>query len=546
MLMCMASVLAQEILPLPANLIRLSPPADGADAATALRDAIAQAQALGPGARVELDAGRFIIESFADENWSIVIGNAHQFTLAGQGPETEIIFRDPRRGGIFVAGGSGVIVRDLTVDYDPPPFTQGTIVAVDLDAGTFDLRVDEGYPSPDAPWFATGDPPRNMAVAFDAHQRRLKAGAPDFYIVGGWQAHPATPNVWTIRLCDDERNKTSSLSPGDRFALLSRRGNGAFRFNGTVDSTLENVTVHASPSLTVALAACSDMTIRNLRVTYRAGSDRLIASTGDGLHVQQNRVGPIIQNCLFEGLCDDAVNIYAPPMIVRRVLSPSEVEVTASADVRIGDTLQIFDPRAGIVRAEPKVLAVRDVRDLRAMTFDHPVDNIVAGEDHRSADTIYNLSACGAGYVITGNHMRNHRRFGLLLRAGGGVISDNTFENLGGWSICIGNEPSWPEGPAGADWLIRGNRFIAGAYSAGYGDSPFSASIVIQGMSLAGIPPTPLLSSVRIEDNHFTASPGGAVALRSVRNVVLRRNRTAEGNPPRVITEHVEEVINED
>lgn len=531
--------------------IPISPPPDGGDAGAVLRDAVHRAIGSGPAATLQLDAGRYVVSSYSDENWSIVIGDADRLTIAGAGPDTEIIFRDPRRGGFLIAGGSGVVVRDLAIDYDPPPFTQGTITAVDPSAGTFDLQLDAGYPSPDEPWFATENPIHQMGVAIDAKLRQLKAGVSDFFFVGGWQRREAPgTQTWTIRLCDDERAKAGSLVPGDRFALLARRGNGAFLFAGSKGSTLENVHIYASPSLTVSLAGCSGMTLRGVRVTYRGGGDRLIASTGDGVHVQQNRVGPVIEKCLFEGLCDDAVNIYAPPMIVRNVVSPAQVEVTQSAHVRVGDVLQVFDPRGGMVRASPRATDVRDRDALRVITFDQEVPGIVAGEDHRTADTIYNLSASGAGYVIAGNHMRNHRRYGLLLRTGGGgVVVDNTFENLGGHGICIGNEPAWPEGPAGSDFLIRGNRFIGGGYCAGYGDAPVSAAIVVRGLSLGGIPEKSLLSNLRIEDNVFVQPPGAAIALRSARSVLLRNNITltaaAEATEAQVVTEHVEDVSQE-
>jgi hypothetical protein len=129
------------------------------------------------------------------------------------------------------------------------------------------------------------------------------------------------------------------------------------------------------------------------------------------------------------------------------------------------------------------------------------------------------------------------------------VVADNTFENLGGYGICIGNEPTWPEGPVGSNFLIRGNRFIGGGYSAGYSDAPLSAALVIRGLFLGGVPANPLLSNVRIEDNRFVRPPGAAIALRSVRNVVLRNNVTQDAAAgtiqAEIVTEHVENVREE-
>jgi hypothetical protein len=61
--------------------------------------------------------------------------------------------------------------------------------------------------------------------------------------------------------------------------------------------------------------------------------------------------------------------------------------------------------------------------------LERPIEGAVAGTDHRVADTLYNLDACGAGFQIRSNHMNGNRRYGCLLRAGGGLVEDNTFED---------------------------------------------------------------------------------------------------------------------
>ena len=376
-----------------------------------------------------------------------------------------------------------------------------------------------------------------MGVLFDANERRLKAGAPDYFFASSWRKQGE--DTWTIHLTDSEPGKANYLSPGDRFVLLSRRGNGAFLMAGTRDSVLENVTVHASPTLTVSLTGSDRMTVRKLAITYRAGTTRLIASDGDGIHCQQNRRGLLMENCLFVGLCDDGVNIYAPPLIVKQVMSSTQIAVTDFSPVRAGDKLQIFDPQQGIIRGEPTVTAV-EVRDgLQVVTIDQPVDGVVAGEDHRTADTVFNLSASGEGYVIRNNHFRNHRRYGLNLRAGDGLIENNTFEDLGGCGISVGNEPGWPEGPAASNVNIRNNHFIGGAYSAGYGDGKSGPAISICGLSLHGLARPPLLRGIRIENNRFTRAADPAIAIRSARDVVVQNNFKDDANDE-LVSVHVE------
>lgn len=509
--------------------VRIVAPAAGEDAGPRLREAIWQATSDGGPSRIELEAGRYVIATAADANWHVVIGGAVDLTLAGRRDETHIVFRDPARGGFFVTDGDRVGIENITIDYDPLPFTQGVILAVDTQAGTIDFQVDDGFPSPNEPWFTIEPPYRPFGMAFDPIARRLKSGVSDFFFVD--QVRRAA-DAWTLRLDETEAPKAATLAAGDRFVLLARHGHGAFRFDNVRHGLMNQVTVHASPSLTVAMIDCHAMTVRGLRVTMPEGGRRLIASNGDGIHCQNNRTGPRIEDCLFEGLSDDGINIYATPIIVRQVINPSQV-IVSGAPVRVGDRLQILDPRAGVIRGEPTVMAVDDLR----VTFDTPVPGLVSEEDHHSADTIYNLSACGSGFVIRNNHLRNHRRNGLLLRGGDGVIEGNTFEHPAGFAIHACNEPEWPEGPAPWGLLVRGNTFIGGAYAGGYGNSPMTASIVMRGTGIGRAAEGRILRDLRIEKNRFIDPPSNrSLSIGSARGVVT------DESADRVVTFNVEDL----
>jgi hypothetical protein len=52
--------------------------------------------------------------------------------------------------------------------------------------------------------------------------------------------------------------------------------------------------------------------------------------------------------------------------------------------------------------------------------------------------------------------MNGNRRYGCLLRAGGGVVEDNIFEDTTGAGGVLTNEPDWPESP-----VPGASRFVA-------------------------------------------------------------------------------------
>ncbi len=61
-------------------------------------------------------------------------------TVRGAGKETKIVITDPAAGGFFLVLCKKVLLSDLVMDYDPVPFCQGTIRAVDVETGSFDLE----------------------------------------------------------------------------------------------------------------------------------------------------------------------------------------------------------------------------------------------------------------------------------------------------------------------------------------------------------------------------------------------------------------------
>jgi hypothetical protein len=151
---------------------------------------------------------------------------------------------------------------------------------------------------------------------------------------------------------------------------------------------------------------------------------------------------------------------------------------------------------------------------------------VVAGADHRAADTLYNLDASGAGFQIRRNHMNGNRRYGCLLRAGGGIVEENTFEDTTGAGVVLANEPDWPEGPVPWGITIRRNRFLRGGTCLGYADSPHGAALAVRPARLGhGLAETQPVRDLVIENNEFIDRAGTAIFVGGATNVALRDNR---------------------
>jgi hypothetical protein len=229
-------------------------------------------------------------------------------------------------------------------------------------------------------------------------------------------------------------------------------------------------------------------------------------------------------------MADDAINLYAPPNVVREIRSPTQWLVSPGALILPSDRLQVLDPKTGRVRGEVKVTGGKVEQRALLISVDRAIAGLVAGADHRTADTLYNLDGCGAGFQIRRNHMNGNRRYGCLLRAGGGIVEDNTFEDTTGAGVVLANEPDWPEGPVPWGITIRRNRFLRGGTCLGYADSPHGAALAVRAVKLGhGLADAESIRDVVIEDNEFRDRAGSVVFVGGATGVTVRSNRIVAG-----------------
>ncbi|MHC4718111.1 MAG: right-handed parallel beta-helix repeat-containing protein [Planctomycetota bacterium] len=507
-------------------------PAGVKDSGPAVRKALAAAIASTGPKRVVFSAGTYRMRAEGGRRVCLPIARATDLTVEGVKGKTELIVTDPSKGVFGVRVCRNFTLKGLTIDYDPPPFTQGVIRAADKQAGTFDLEVDEGFPLLSEPWFAAA--PNRWGMIFEPKRRRLKTCGVDHIFMAGWT--PIGDRTFRMKAGPRRRRRVGPIEVGDRWVQLARTVGAGTMIAWSCDGLMiEDLTVYASPSCAAAIVGCTAPVARRLSVRYRPGTKRLLTTNADGVHCQQNRTGPVIESCHFEGMADDSINVYCPPNVVLEVVSPTELVVAMGGRIRPGDRLQVLDPRKGIVKGVVTAEAVRRERRRYRLTLADPFEGIVAGADHSKADTLYNLDASGAGYVIRNNTMRFHRRHGMLLRAGDGLVEGNRIEAVSGLGIVVTNEPNWPEGPMARNVVIRNNTIIGCGYT-GYGDGVEGGLIQIRGSKLGyGLADGHGLRDITIADNTIADAPRCGIYVGSAEGVKITGNTITADKAARAV-----------
>lgn len=392
--------------------------------------------------------------------------NISNLLIEGNG--AEILITRPHMSLIYARNSTNLIVRNFTVDYDPLPFSQGTVRSLDRAAGAFILDLDEGYPDPTEPPFTSqafaAFYSSSWGVVMDSSgSGRLKAGYPDHFLIAGREKLDGR----TIRFFLKNKKSAEILQEGDRFVLNFRAGAVARAFN-TENITLQNVTAHAIPGCFVQGANLSKVNLLNCKALRK--DDRLIVAGADGIHIQSGRVGPWVENCEFEGLLDDYVNLYNIPNYILEQPEPDRVKVSLQDRIRKGDRLLFFNPRNGETIKKVTALSV----DSSGIKLSEPVEGLMikpadgtvfkppvgSGADHgwKEMDHIYNLNTACDYFVFRNNYFHDGRRHGFAIKASYGLIESNRIERLTGTAFAIYNLANHPEGLWSRNLVIDGNR----------------------------------------------------------------------------------------
>lgn len=496
-----------------------------ADDGPALRKAVQAAVVAGPGSRVILDAPTYRLDRFKGGGHQISIADAQDLRIEGRGA---VLINDPHNGLLSLKGCRGVVVQGLVLDYAAPTFTQGTIVTVDPAAGRFDLRIQAGYRHPVDEYERLGikPPSRDWGVVHDPVARHRRWDVLMHIFMKGFARSPAAPDLCRVTVVDEARGELARIRPGDRYVITFKYGNAGANVDvqGCADCVLEDVTVHmAKYGMTFAVGGSTGRnTFRRVRIAFKPGSDHLIVTPKDGFHCKANRVGPLFEDCFFEGLLDDSINISACPYWLKAIIAPGVYAMNGRPAV--GDRLTAYTPAANRMIAGFTVTAVEphagNPRWSR-VTLDCAIpdavpnttgDDFPGGNEKMGYTGMYNLDACGAGYIIRNCTFREQRRHAMLVRAPGGLIEGNTVDGVGGGAVYMANEVgSYYEGPVPRDAVIRNNVFR----------NTQDVPVVVRSTATR---PEAYAENIRITGNTITGTRAGCVRAVAVRGLVVTGN----------------------
>ena len=510
-------------------------PNDGLDDGVAVRATVAAAIGSGQPSEVRFGPGEYRLAPASGATECVKIENASDLVFSGAGTNlTELVFTDRSVFSIRVFYSQDVVVEGFSVDYDPLPFTQGTITRVG--ANEFDIQLDGGYPLLSTPYFNNPD---------------WKVLGKEVTTIGGtnyydgylykpdWEGpHPTFVDLgggeFTVSPIEGER--MDEMAQNDRLVLWAS-GQWSIEFVGNTDVTLRNVNVFASPMMATSWHANKNVQIDHVAIIPRPGTTRFLSTNRDGMTGNGFRGSLIIEDCLFHALGDDYINIGGYESSLHQVETSSQIVVLIAQHetFKAGDCIQIYDRANAALVGQVEINSVTDLGSgYFRLLLTSPTAGMAVGMK------VFNIDSCGAGAVIRNNRFMESRSR-IVLRSRDVLVENNQFNSVAKPLVDIIYDYDWNAGIVPFNITIRGNDFIR--------PLGIQANTIHVAQKTGGAIPDMSITNILIEGNVFETAVVEPINLFGCRDVRMVGNRVEMTSPTGhdvIVAQYFEKVSIED
>lgn len=437
---------------------------------------------------------------------------------------------------------SAFTVSNLSFDYNPLPFLQGTVV--DVSDCVYTVGIDDGY-SDDVSILN-----QNETIYMNIHDSNSGAFLEDTSV---------DYSVKNVRKSEDgfikfdlfgSFEKVRAPITGDAISLY-QRGADTVRIQASEDITFFDVNIFSSPGFALTdLNSYGGTKMKNCNIIpgpkpIGARKSRIKSCNGDATHFMTLKKGPVIENCRFTHCGDDCINIHG---FFLYVVDVNDKEILVSpkffAKFDVGEQLCFFKKNTFLRLGTAKITDFKEihtdkysdvikelwkntignclsVKRLYSIKLDRVVDELSQG------DILYSLDTVGNGSVIKNNYFGLNRARGIVFKGTNGTIENNTVTGCSKAAIMVAADMEWAE--AGfADNLVIKNNIIKNCAidkQAKLGDRYTVGSIMVMLQSFGGFKKCFNYENIIIENNTVEDSGVYGIFVSNANKVTVNNNK---------------------
>lgn len=289
--------------------------------------------------------------------------------------------------------------------------------------------------------------------------------------------------------------------------------------------SLDHVHMKYMHGLGIISQFSENLSYRHVTIAPDPASGRVIASSADGMQFSGCKGNILVENCQFNGMHDDAINVHGTHLKVVDITSPKSIKVSFMHGqtyginaFRGGDSVAFVHPATlqaygdGVVA---KAVAVSE-REIQLELTEALPAGMVMGDVLEN--TTWTPQVTVRGSRIAGTNTR-----GVLVTTRRKVlIEHNTFYRTGMHAILIENDASgWFESGPVTDVVIRNNLF----QECGYNSAPDNYVIKIAPQNRQLVDGHYVHKNIRIDRNTFIVHDSPLLSARSTSNLLFGNNR---------------------
>ena len=466
----------------------------------------------------------------------VKISDARDMTIEGNGSN---FFFETFYNGLLVNKSVNLKIKNIVMDWDPVPFTQGKVVSVDHKKNTFVFKPDKGYEKLYDKLFKSD---RLRGILFNPATRQLKAGQRGFCLKILKKLHNDSYEV-LVRGFHELKAAECGFKAGDLIAILARM-HRAVKTAGCSNVVYENVILHASPFVCfVEHGGKGGIVYRQCGIVKRPGTDRLISGNADGFNSSKALKGPTLDGCKIENIGDDFVNIHGVYYRIFKQLSPRRLIVQPFEKNGVAkpvvafienETWNSLGKRTVISQKQVKYLIPESKGNARkwaaAKNF-KPGSKIKAFEleldqpvEIKSAAFFSVSSTTGNNAVIKNCNFTGSLARGIRLQSEDTVIENNIVKRCLGPGLTTGGQPGfWGEAVTSKNLKVYNNSFVECAIGGG---NKLPAAVMFNAPGTIG--KAEAATNIVFSGNKIIRPGYSAMLLKVCENVEVKNNTFSE------------------
>ncbi len=398
--------------------------------------------------------------------------NYNNITIDGNGAE---FIMHGRIVPFVIDNSRNIVIKNITIDYNRAFFTQGRVVAsgenfVDLviEKKEFPYRIEYGKLIFIGDGWESDQIIHLLQIEPDTYFPSY--GMSDDYCKGKiFKAKEVGENV--VRL---ESSDFRYIYDVGKYVTISHeiRECPGIVISCSKNILIDKVNIYQAGAMGVIAQVSKDITLNNVNIKVRDGSDRVVSLNADATHFV-NCYGKItMSNCCFESQLDDAVNVHGVYTIISDILSVNEIMVEFMHYQQygiplysVGDTIAFIDRSTLLTIAQGRIADVKIINcKYVRLTFENSLPKEVnMNTAIENIDRMPDLEITGC---LTG---KNRARSFLISTRGKVLIENNELHSAGCAIKISGDANYWYESGAVTDVTIRKNKIVDCNFGIGWG-----------------------------------------------------------------------------